>query len=225
VLTPDGTDVYTYTSTPDSMHVLAPVTNESSNLRTVVVPDQAPDVADEMSCATWVAATTWSVQQGAALQVRRDDAGNVHALTVTKNVFGGGTWIFNVHRWNSGASPAFELIATFDLSGVFRMPTGLPRTGSWRMCARVQHDTLDFEVWPAAAGRPRWGNPNYGGTVPLDPADGGRGQAGWYIGHVPRGGMAAFSRLGTWSLDSPIDGIASGAGNFGVSAFDVPDSP
>jgi len=204
-LTADGSDWYNAGSgLPGLADVTAPASNQSGNLREVFWPEGAPSTVDEQTCATWPTESTWSVQQGAALRIRTDPDGTVHALTVTKNVFAGPTWLFSIHEWDSSADPAFHGLGTFDLSSVFRGPDGLPRPLPWRLCARVLGTRFEFKVWPAAQTTPSWGDARYGGGVDLDPSWNRLGVAGWYVGHLPPGGHAKFSLMRTWLIGTPV---------------------
>lgn len=201
VLTSDGTDAYTYSSSTGTMNAAALGTNQSGNLRALFWPTGTLRRVDEQTCATWSRASTWQSQQGVALRLSRNVDGVIEALTVTKNIWFGATWIFNVHAWNTRQQPVMTQLASFDLSSVFRLPDGSARALPWRMCARVVGAELQFKVWVASNREPGWGSPGFGGQVELDAALIRPGRAGWYIGHLPSGATADFTELGTWVLE------------------------
>ena len=89
------------------MQVAALDTNTSANLRSAFWPADSPLVTDAQTCATWASQSLSTAQQGAALRVATVD-GSTRAVTVTKNIFYGATWLFNVHTWDTSATPAFH---------------------------------------------------------------------------------------------------------------------
>jgi len=104
VLTRDGNDSYRFSRTDRTLTVSAAPGNRGSLLRTVIVPRNAPSIGSAESCATWTSASSGSVQQGAALQVRVAANGRVRALTVTKNMTYGFYWAFNLHTFDTARS-------------------------------------------------------------------------------------------------------------------------
>ena len=120
--------------------------------------------------------------------------GTTRAITVTKNIYMGGTWIFNAHLWDTAKAESFFEIGWVDLSSVFGVPdhvSGLP----WSLCARVVGDRLTFVAWPGVGTRPAWGDGRYGRSVVLPPGWTYPGAAGWYIGHLKTGGSTTFTNL------------------------------
>ena len=119
VLTANGADTYTYTytfaSTAGDIDVVALGTNTGGNLRAVMWPSDGPEDSDAESCATWSAASGDIVQMGAVLRARAMPDGSVRAVTVTQNIWLGGTWIFNVHVWDTALSPGGRIVKSVDL--------------------------------------------------------------------------------------------------------------
>ena len=134
-----------------------------------------------------------------------DVAGGTKAITITKNVWFDANWIFNVHVWDTSASPVATLIASFDLGSVL-YPGGSYVPYPWSICARVIGNVVDFVVWPTGSPQPSWGDPAYGGAVTLPPGFEDAGHAGWYAGHLQPGEHAGFQDL----VATPI-GPAAGA--------------
>jgi hypothetical protein len=195
VLTPDRTDGYVLRGGADSVTVAAETGNTGGNLRLLFWPSAARLEVDGTSCATWSAATSDVVQQGAALRIGTEPGGRVRAITVTKNVYVHSYWIFNVHVWDTAGGT--REIASYDLSSVFRFSDDLfvARPLPWRLCARTRDGRLEFKAWRLAEFEPAWGDPAHGGSVAL-PADApASGAAGWFIGHVRPGMSATFTDL------------------------------
>ena len=135
---------------------------------------QAP-AADVSVCETF-SDTGGNDQEGVALHVTVDDGGTVRAVTVTKNIFYGAIWDFNVHIWDSSdTTPPFTLISDADLE-----PTMFFQAYPWRLCARTLGSTLDWKVWPTYESEPAWGDPNYGGTAQVPDGWQNAGQYGEY---------------------------------------------
>lgn len=198
VLTPDGADVFSIAKAGGTITMTAPVTNQGGNLREVFWPAGTPATATEQACATWAAQSDDRVQEGLALRITDAD-GDVRAITVTKNVIFGVWWDFNVHTWDSQAAQPFTQIAQFDYSTI-TITAGQETPFPWRACARVQGATLTFKLWvPALGPEPAWGDPAFTRTATIPAGYLGAGQAGWYIGHIPAGGAAAYTRLGLWT--------------------------
>jgi hypothetical protein len=126
----------------------APSTNTSHNTR-IAFRRVADSVAnDEQSCATWSSQTASLDQEGAALRVTESGSGFRKSITVTKNIWLGGYWIFNVHVWDTSTPQVVTQIASFDLGSVFdanRQLAPLP----WSLCARVVGATVSFIAWPS----------------------------------------------------------------------------
>ncbi len=208
VLSIDLGDRYTYSSSSGALRAAALDANQSSNLRAVVWPSSAVPTADAQSCATWRHESHWSDQEGAALRVRRDGAGAIHGVTVTKNIWDGATWLFNVHEWNSSQTPAFHQLGAVDLSGVFRDANGTPVPLPWRMCARVLGTAVQVKAWPLTHAEPSWGDPRYGGSVELDREARTSGMAGWYLGHLRARDTVDLTDLGLWTFGSTWSGLS-----------------
>ena len=198
VITPVGRDRFSVVPVGAADATMtAPMTNSDSNLREVFWDDTAPDVADGGACATWQSASTPSLQQGIALRAS-SGVGGTRAILVTKNVFLGGEWVFNIDVWDTATS-GLTVLKNVDLHEVFNVAghlTPLP----WRMCARVSGDVADFKVWPLSQPEPAWGDPRFGGASRLPPGWRLPGKVGWYIGHLPAGAFATYRDMSTFVL-------------------------
>lgn len=213
VPTPDGSDGYSIVGGRDSMTVSANPGNRGANLRAVIWGEDAPQLRDTTECATWDRASSDSVQEGMAVRIATLADGSPTAVTVTKNVYAGAPWWFNVHVWRGPGLG--RQIGEFDLGRVFRDsgPGRVVRPLPWRMCVRTLGDRLDVLVWPLAGLAPRWGDPRYGGTLRLPSSVAPRGASGWYAGHVGPGGRVAFTDLhGALPADSDPGRAAVGSG-------------
>jgi outer membrane protein assembly factor BamB len=173
--------------------VVAPPTNTGSNTRVILRRAHDAGTADGRICATWRTQTQAIDQQGAALRIRRVDEG-FSAVTITKNVWLGAAFVFNVHLWDPSRPEFAQAIAQFDLSDVFFASENIPPL-PWRMCAQVVGDVVSFKVWPLGIAIPAWGDPEYGGSVRLPPGYDARGGFGMYAGHLQPGDRAGFDSV------------------------------
>ena len=197
VLTPDGTDGYAIAVSDGAMHTAALDGNSGGNLRMVFWPADGPSVEDSATCAEWSAASP-GTQQGAALRIT-SSGGVTRAITVTKNIWLGAGWIFDVHTWDSSApaDKGYTSIGQVSLEDEL-VQNQVLAPYPWHLCARVLGDQLSFKVWLSDEKEPAWGDPLHGGSVRV-PADYLQpGYAGWYIGHVPVGGTADYTDLSAY---------------------------
>jgi hypothetical protein len=215
--TPDGSDGYAIDARGDEITVRADPGNRGGNLRAILWPEHGPVVADATECVTWRRASSHTVQEGVALRIAPRPDGAYSALTVTKNVYVGLEWSFNVHVWD-GVGLGRQ-IGAFVLESAFRegdQPWVRPLP--WRMCARTRGDRLEVLVWPLAGPTPRWGDPRYGGTLELPDTVAPRGLAGWFVGHVGPGMSVDYTDLhGTLPQESDAARTALGSGVGGVA--------
>ena len=193
VITPVGNDSYTIApSGTTGAIVTAPATNVDTNLREVLWDPMSPDLVDSYSCATWASAGTTSAQQGLALRVTADATGT-RAILITKNVFLGGVWVFNIDVWDTGGA-GLTVLANVDLRSTFAandVVVPLP----WHVCGRVAGNAVDFKAWPDAVAEPAWGDARFGGSAELPPGWSSPGKAGWYVGHVPPGQSVTYADM------------------------------
>ncbi len=201
VLTPDAFDHYEFSSRPGGMSVTAPATNTSGNLRMAFWPAQGPSVVDSESCATWASESGGLAQQGVALRMRIYASGRTRLLTVTRNVWRGGSWIFNFHTWDSAQQPPYTLLGSVSLDGLLR-PGGQLAPLPWHVCGRAVGNRLDVKVWLDGQAEPGYADRSHGGGVALPAGWAYPGKAGWYIGHLQPGASARFERLATYRFVS-----------------------
>lgn len=200
VLTPDGSATSVITKAGGTVTMAAPATSTPlSNLRKVFWPAGLTARTDEQTCATWAAQSDDREQEGLALRIT-DISGDVRAITVTKNVIYGVWWDANVHVWDSQAAQPFTGIAQFDTSAITITGGTTETPFPWRACARVQGSVLTFKLWmPAQGPEPSWTDPSHTWTATIPAGYLGAGQAGWYAGHIPAGGVLEYTRLGLWA--------------------------
>lgn len=167
-------DVYVW-AMPSPGHVGAVYGGTNGNVRDVSWPSNETASTDQESCAETTSQSAVTNQEGVALRVHSTDTG-WHAITVTKNIWAGATYIFNVHLWDTVTGTVPSPIAQFNLLTTF--PNGA--TTNWLMCARVTGNTLDFKAWNAGQKQPSYGT--Y--TVQLPSGWSDPGEAGWYAGHL-----------------------------------------
>jgi hypothetical protein len=193
-VTRDGDEVYTLSNAEGTVTVTGPATQGGGNTRVVFWHTKVAPSLDHQSCATWTSQSNGRNQQGAALRIQVTETGT-RAITITKNVFASVNWTFNVHLWDTVATPGVrptllqvELADTFVRDGAL---VPLP----WRMCARVIGSRVEFVVWPLPGNQPAWNDPAHGGGVEL-PADWQNvGYPGWYAGHLGQGEHLTFEEL------------------------------
>ncbi|HTE22701.1 MAG TPA: hypothetical protein VK674_06710 [Candidatus Limnocylindria bacterium] len=207
-----GDQTYAIQERPNNVKVTAPLTNTGGNTREFFWPASGPDVTDSESCAVWSkqyaapGVTTDSItQQGAALRIVQTPT-STRGITVTKNIFFGATWFFNVHVWDSASNEPFTQLAGFDMSEVMgkmwwdeqgSLQSNL-KPLPWHLCARTVGNTLKFKVWPDdVTPQPSWNDSRYVREVQIPAAWDVPGKAGWYIGHLNPGHSAEFQGLQT----------------------------
>lgn len=194
-LTRDQTDGYTTLAVPGSLQVNAPATNRGGNTRVVMFPNDQPVVDEHQSCATWQSQDGLNTQQGLALRIRNDlPEDRWRAVTVTKNVMWGANWQFNVLTWDSRSWAPWQVRGSVDLARVF-WPGEQLAPLPWRVCARVEGDTVRVKGWLAGQPEPTWDDPVHSGSVRLPAEWVYPGKAGWYVGHLAPGHAATYSDL------------------------------
>ncbi len=192
LLTSDGGDYFIAERSDASLSVRAAPTNSSGNTREVWWPVEEAATVDQQVCVTWASETGGLSQEGIVLRARPTPDGTFRAVTVTKNVWFGGVWYLNVHAWDTGQQPPFQLIRTIDMSGVLR-PGGVVAPLPWRVCARARGSELDVKAWLPTEAEPSWGDSTHGGSATLPGDQVASGMAGWYTGHIPPGGSELFT--------------------------------
>ncbi len=207
VLTPDAYDRYEFATKPGTMWVKAPSTNTSGNLRMAFWPASARSAVDEESCATWASEGGGVAQQGVALRIRIEASGRTRLLTVTRNVWMGGYWIFNFHTWDSAQWPPYTLLGSKSLDRLLR-PNGRLAPLPWHVCGRAIGNRLEFKVWLDGRPEPEYSNASHGGGVALPSGWAFQGKPGWYIGHIQPAASALFTNLATYRY-VPADGSST----------------
>jgi hypothetical protein len=216
--TPDGADGYRIAAGSDAISVRAGPGNVGGNLRAILWPERAPLVGDATECVTWSRASSDSVQEGVALRIAPRPDGAYSAVTVTKNVYLGLEWSFNVHVW--AGSGLGRQIGAFELESAFRerVDAQAVRPLPWRMCARTRGLRLEVLVWPLAGPTPRWGDPRYGGSLELPDTVAPRGLTGWFVGHLGPGMSVDYTDLhGALPQEADTARTALGSGVGGVA--------
>lgn len=198
VLTQDGADTYAVVKAGATVTASAPASNTSWNQRELFWPAGMADRLNGRSCASLVSESQPGVQQGVALRIVTGPA-STRAVTVTKNVFAGVVWVFNVHVWDSSLAEPFIGIGQFDLSAVLSSASGGLHALPWQLCAQVYQDRLTLKLWvPAVHPEPSWTDPVHTRTTTVPAAWNVAGQHGWYVGHLPPGGSATYGTLRLW---------------------------
>lgn len=202
-LTRDGDDVVTMavTEPADTADLAAPSTNRDVNTRVVIDRADAPLALDQTSCARVWSPGGWPAQEGIALRIRHEGT-TTRAITVTRNVWGGPSSIYNVHLWGATAGTP-DPLAKFDLfDAVDGVEPTTPET-SQHLCGRVRGLTLEVKVWPHHEPEPAWGDPDHSRSIELPPSALYGGRPGWYCGHLRAGATMAMAELSATSDDPP----------------------
>ena len=58
---------------------------------------------------------------------------------------------------------------------------------------------MEFKVWSRGEGEPGWGDPAHSDGITLPEGWAGRGQVGWYVGHLGAGDHASLDDMSTWA--------------------------
>jgi hypothetical protein len=202
-LTTDGGDDYGITVAGGAVTAAAPATNTGGNTRLAFWPADAPETSAQQSCVSWDDGDH-SAQQGIALRVR-STAGRTTAITVTKNVWAGFFWVFNVHVMDSGnAGQPFTRIGQFSFDRSL-LRDGVPAPGPWRLCARVVGEAVSVKVWAADEAEPAWMDGIHGGGVMLPAGWDVPGAAGWYVGHLAPGASTTYTALQALDMTVPAE--------------------
>jgi hypothetical protein len=181
--------VYQVTYGSDQLTVTS--TAAGGNTRIVVWPRAQAASADQIACATFRSESDAINQEGVALRTRRDGA-RTRVITVTKNVWAGATWTFNVHTWDTSQPGVPPPRAQFPLTSLASQPF------PWRLCARVAGTVVEVSAWRITGpgqDDPVWGDPERGGSVDLGPDWAAPGQPGWYAGHLKQGHTVSYGDL------------------------------
>jgi hypothetical protein len=200
-LTTDRNDDYGITVVNGDAVSSAPTTNEGGNTRIAFWPAGETQTLDQQSCMSWVEDDHFS-QQGVSLRAK-SVSGRTTAITVTKNIWFLGYWIYNVHVMDSGnTEQPFTQIASFNLSGAV-IRDGQQAPGPWRLCARVVGDAVEVKVWAADEAEPAWMDGVHGGGVMLPAGWDTTGAPGWYVGHLRPGVSTTYTAREVIHFDTP----------------------
>jgi len=190
--------VLAYSSRSGSVDVSAPSVNTDSNNRGAFWPAGQSPTRDGETCTRWKAEdhgteVVANIQEGAALRVRTNRDGSVDAITVTRNVWFDGSWIFNVNMWHvtNTFDPGLTTVLGANLHAVFGKVPRLP----WDICAKVEGSKLSFVVWPSRQTRPAYGDVTHGGTVSLPSNEVYAGHFGNYVGHLAPGQSIDYDQM------------------------------
>ena len=223
-ITRDGTDTYGLTIADGILTARAADANEGGNTRIVFWPAAGDPSLDQETCATWTDVKNDVRQPGAALRTTSDHA-TTQAITITKNVWAGAPWIFNVHVMDSAAETPYALIGQFNLFEAFVENSSLAPP-PWRMCARVVADIVSVKVWPLADPEPAWDDPTYGGSVALPAGWHHPGRPGWYVGHLRASEESHFTDRTTAQVTGTAPAVSSlGSTEVPVEATTAPRPP
>lgn len=201
VATSDGPLAYEFDASPDGRAVTVhSPTGTGDNLRMVWTAPDTPVSRDHQACDTWGTTDGPITQQGVALRIAATGESVTRAICVMKNIWGGGSWIFNAIGFTDGS---FAILGSADLAEAFD-PDGAIPSLPWRMCARARGRSLAWKVWPTAGTEPAWGDPMFGATITLPAEWVYAGRPGFYVGHLRSGDYAVFADESIVTLDSIV---------------------
>jgi hypothetical protein len=190
---PDREDTVAITVSGPSTVLSAAAGNRDGNIRVVFVDAAGPVLADQQTCATWSDQTGPFNQQGVALRV--SDDGPTRAITVTKNVWGGVSDIFNVHIWDTSQPTGGIRYLGGESLGPALHVNGQLAPLPWRICAKAVGRVVSFKVWPANQAEPAWTDPIHSRSMQL-PADAPvTGRPGWYGAHLYEGAHITYTDM------------------------------
>lgn len=194
---------YDYSTGKGTVTASAPDDLADSNVREVFWRADAVPMVDQQSCITWdqTAASVHGepIQPGLAMRIASVGPHNegLKAVTLTENVVFAGTWLFNVHVWDTTRPDPMTLLHTFDVSTVVGRITNVDGHAAnlmveppWHLCGRTIGDRFSFKVWTGDDPEPAWSDPTRVYSVALPPGWDIPGYAGGYIGHLHPGQSA-----------------------------------
>lgn len=202
-LTTQSWVTYGFATEQNRVTASAPAGLTDSNIREVFWrPDEQP-TNDQSACITWDTTADsvegQPIQPGLALRIASTGPQNqgLRAITLTENIAYAGTWLFNVHIWDTTQPQPMALLGTFDASGVVGRVSRIGgRTDDsmaqppWHLCAQALGDLFRFKVWTGNDSEPDWNDPARVFSVTLPPGWAYVGYTGGYIGHLHPGQSA-----------------------------------
>lgn len=191
-LTSDGDDHFEVEPDGDGFVASAPTTNHHRNLRVLLLP-AGEHTIDHQICSTWSSEVGPIAQHGLAVNVNETSPGHYRAVTITKNILYGESWLINVHGWEDSAGNKVGYgLGHRSMTVMKDVP--LP----WRVCARTTGPRLDVKVWAQRQPEPSWADPLHTLSVALPPRLAGAGQAAWFVGHLGPGDFLRVTDTVTW---------------------------
>ena len=202
-LTTQNWATYDYVTSPTTVTASMPDGLTDANMREIFWRVDTEPAVDEQICITW-SETSESVegepiQPGLAMRIASVGRWNegVRAVTLTENIMYAGTWLFNVHVWDTRFPVPMTLVKTFDVSRVVGRIAHVDGVAAnfmaqppWHLCGRTEGDTFRFKVWTQNNPEPPWSDPHQVFAVQLPPGWDHAGYSGGYIGHLRPGQSA-----------------------------------
>ncbi len=212
----DGTR-YAYLTGAQTVTAAMPPEATDGNIREVFWLADTQPARDAESCISWAETADPVVgnamQPGLAMRIASVGPYNegLRAITVTVNVVFAGSWLFNVHVWDTRSKVPMTLLETFDVSGVVGRianvdgrPASFMVEPPWHLCGRTQGSVFSFKVWTQNDPEPGWDDADHVFDVFLPPGWDHVGYSGGYIGHLHPGQAAtATPHLDTERQQTP----------------------
>lgn len=198
----NGDVVQVSVTSSGSVRFSAPGTNIETNTRVLLDHIDTPLSNDQTVCSTAWSDRGWPSQEGVAgrILIQGD---RTRAVTVNKNVWNRGTWIYVVHLWDTNTPEVFHLVGSFDMSAVIGPSDSVSPASARRLCMRLRGRVLTFKVWRAQEPEPPWADTTHVRTVLLPREALHSGRPGWYSGHLPPGSNQFVSGMSTSNDDPP----------------------
>ncbi|MGB3409572.1 MAG: hypothetical protein WBA45_00135 [Microthrixaceae bacterium] len=174
-LTHEHGDTFTATSGSGSWRISSGTGNNGVNTRMVFWSTESAATVNGGSCIRFDPNSVWPTQEGVALRIATS-GGQTRAVTVTKNVFGYATNIYNVHSWRGSE---LTLLASVDAS------RSLAGMGAVNLCGRIDGNTVRFKIWRSSNPEPSWEDRSKVNTVKAHSLEARSGHFGIYAGHLP----------------------------------------
>jgi hypothetical protein len=194
-------DHYVLTARDGQLTFQAPKTNKSIGTRQAFWPSGQGRSVDGEACVTWslqngTVDPAGISQEGVVLRVATK-GGRTRAVSVTKNIFEGYIWIFNIHVWDTANERhPYKEIGAKNLADMVWTPKAVNPL-PWNLCARTRGRTLSFVVWSGSGPKPSYTDPKASRAITLPRDYVYAGNFGGYLGHLHPGDSVTFSSLST----------------------------
>lgn len=193
-----GNDAFNLTRlSGDQINATAAAWNTSDGPRNIYWQTNSPEAVNEQVCTTWVSQRGATAQQGMALRIR-EDGSRLRAVVMTKNVYLGGNWAFNLYVIDKDSATGADHgsgLTTMPLEALLKVPgQNAAQPLPWRVCAKIEGDLYSFKIWRTELeAEPAYGDGIHGASFTLPATAQYAGKAGLYMAHMRIGDSAVFT--------------------------------